>query len=122
MCICYGCYRQLNFVTLDVLHMLWRCAYVMDVIVSLIWSLFCKFELGHFSGILTMNVNRQWVPCVRNTSYRQFYPDSFETYRCPDHGLKMCMSFGYNPPINLRHYSRNLNLVVLSGQTVEVIV
>ena len=30
---------------------------------------FSQFELSHFSGILTMKVNGQWVPCVRNSSY-----------------------------------------------------
>ena len=27
---------------------------------------FSQFELSNFSGILTMEVNGQWVPCVRN--------------------------------------------------------
>ena len=30
---------------------------------------FSQFELSHFSGILTMKVNGQWIPCVRNSSY-----------------------------------------------------
>ena len=32
-------------------------------------TLFSQSELSRFSGILTMKVNGQWVPCVRNSSY-----------------------------------------------------
>ena len=43
--------------------------------------------LSHFSGILTMKVNGQWIPCVCNSSYSliQFNTDSFETLQtlCP---------------------------------------
>ena len=34
-------------------------------------------------------------------------------YRCFCRGLKMCMWFGYNPQINLCHFFRILNLVIL---------
>ena len=30
---------------------------------------FLHFELGHFSGANTINRYRQWVPCMRNSSY-----------------------------------------------------
>ena len=58
-----------------------------------------------------MKVNRQRVPCVRNSSY-SFIPIILKLYRCLHHTLKMCMWFGYNPQINFRHFFRKLNLVV----------
>ena len=53
-------------------------------------------KLSHFSGILTMKVNEQWVPCVHNSSY-SFMPIALKLYMCYEHGLKICMWFGYNP-------------------------
>ena len=60
--------------------------------------LFSQFELSHFSGILTMKVNGQWVPCVRNSSY-SFMPIHLKRYMCYGHGLKTCIWFGYYPRI-----------------------
>ena len=57
---------------------------------------FSQFELSHFSGILTMKVNGQWEPCVRNSSY-SFIQILLKLYICLDHPLKICMWFGYNP-------------------------
>ena len=59
---------------------------------------FCHFfrNLKHFSGIFTMKVNGQWVPCVRNSSY-SFMPIHLKPYMCYGHGLKICVWFGYNP-------------------------
>ena len=37
-----------------------------------------QFEQSHFSGILTMKVNGQWVPYVR-ISFFSYYFNSFET-------------------------------------------
>ena len=37
-----------------------------------------------------MKVNRQRVPCVRNSSY-SFIPIILKLYRCLHHTLKMCM-------------------------------
>ena len=73
--------------------------------------LFLQFELSHFSGILIMKVNRQRVPCVRNSSY-SFIPIILKLYRCLHHTLKMCMWFGYNPQVNFWHFFCKLNLVV----------
>ena len=74
-------------------------------------SLFSQFELSHFLGILTMKVNGQWVPCVRNSSY-SFIPIHLKLYMYYGHGLKICMWFGYNPWIIflsfLVHLSRRL--------------
>ena len=63
---------------------------------------FCHFfrnlNLAILSGILTMKVNRQWVPFVRNSSY-SFMPIALKLYVCYGHGLKICMWFGYNSRI-----------------------
>ena len=51
-----------------------------------------------------MKVNGHCVPCVQTPPSTQFYSDSFQTvqmYRCPDHELKICMWFEYNPQINV---------------------
>ena len=39
----------------------------------IILSLFSQTELSHFSGVITIKVNRKLVPCVRNSVH------SFET-------------------------------------------
>ena len=67
----------------------------------------------HVSGILTIKVNGQWVPCVLN-SY-SFVPIHLKFYMCYGHGLKICMWFGYNPLIIFCHFFHNLNLVIFSG-------
>ena len=72
---------------------------------------FSQFEFSHFSGILTMKVNGQWVPCVCNSSY-SLIQILLKLYRHCDHALKICMWFGYNPQINFCHFFRNLNLVI----------
>ena len=71
---------------------------------------FCHF-FCNFSGILTMKVNGQWVPCVRNSSY-SLIPILLKLYRCCDHALKICILFGYNPQINFCHFFCNLNLAI----------
>ena len=58
-----------------------------------------------------MKVNDQWVPRGRNSSY-SFIQILLKLYRCLDHALKICMSFGYNPQINFSHCFCNLNLVI----------
>ena len=72
---------------------------------------FSQFELSHFSGILTMKVNEQWVPCVRNSSY-SLIQILLKLYRHCDHALKICMWLGYTPQINFCHFLSNLNLVI----------
>ena len=57
-----------------------------------------------------MRVNRQWVPCVRNSSY-SFMPILLNLYMCYAHGLKIYMSFGYNPRIIFVIF-HSLNLVI----------
>ena len=54
----------------------------------------------------------KWVLCERNSSYN-FIPILLKLYRCFCQGLKMCMTFGYNPQINFCHFFHSLNLVIL---------
>ena len=79
---------------------------------------FCHFfrnlNLAIFAGILTLKVNRQWVPCVRNSSY-SFLPIHLKLYMYYGHGLKICMWFGYNPWIIFCLFFRNLNLAIFVG-------
>ena len=53
----------------------------------------------------------KWVLCERNSSYN-FIPILLKLYRCFCQGLKMCMTFGYNPQINFCHFFHSLNLVI----------
>ena len=57
-----------------------------------------------------MKVNVQWAHCVYNFSY-SFIPILLKFYRCLDHGLKMCMWFGYYPQIILILLFRILNFI-----------
>ena len=54
----------------------------------------------------------KWALCERNSSYN-FIPILLKLYRCFCQGLKMCMTFGYNPQINFCHFFHSLNLVLL---------
>ena len=73
--------------------------------------LFSQFVLSRFSGILTMKVNGQWVPCKRNSSY-SLIQILLKLYRHCGHALKICMWLGYTPQINFCHFLSNLNLVI----------
>ena len=64
---------------------------------------FLLFELGNFLGILSKEVNGQWVPCVHNTSYRVMRI-ALKLYLCYRHVLKICMWFGYNLRIIFCHF------------------
>ena len=79
---------------------------------------FCHFfrnlTLAIFFGILTMKVNEQWLPCVRNSSYSLILI-LLKLYRCCDHALNICILFGYNPQINFCHFFHNLNLAIFLG-------
>ena len=70
---------------------------------------FLQFELSHFSVILTMKVNGQWVPCVGNCFY-SFMPIALKLYMCHWHGLKICMWFGYNLRIIFCHFFSQFEL------------
>ena len=74
-------------------------------------SLFPQVELSNFLGVFTIIVTRQWVPCVRNSSY-SFMPIPLKLHRCFDHCLKICMWFGYNPEIIFYYFFRKLNLAI----------
>ena len=65
---------------------------------------FClQFELSHFSVILTMKVNGQGVPCVRNSSY-SFILILLKLYSCLYNALKIRIWYAYNPQLNFYHF------------------
>ena len=68
------------------------------------------FPLCELSRFLT-SMNRQWVPCERNSSYN-FIPIFFKLCTCFLHGLQMCMWFGYNPCVNFCHFFHFANFVI----------
>ena len=84
------CRSFLNFTGIFVLyedmHMLWTES-------SDELPLFPHFELSHVSVLKTIQVYREWVPCVCNSSYN-FMPIFVKLYRCS----KMCLWFGYYNP------------------------
>ena len=94
-CVCNASYSFIPillklYICLD--HALKMCMWFGYNILRLIFETFWQFELSRFSGILTMKVNGQWVPCVRNSSY-SFIP-IIELYRCLDHALKIQLRRG----------------------------
>ena len=52
---------------------------------------------------MTIKVNGQWVPCVRNSSY-SFIPSLLKLYSSLEHALKIRMWFGYNLHFNFYHF------------------
>ena len=60
----------------------------------------------------------KWVLCERNSSYN-FIPILLKLYRCFCQGLKMCMTFGYNPQINFCHFFHSLNLLIFWAQLLQ---
>ena len=65
--------------------------------------------------LLCVRPSFKWVLCERNSSYN-FIPILLKLYRCFCQGLKMCMTFGYNPQINFCHFFHSLNLVIFWAQ------
>ena len=65
---------------------------------------FCYFfgqvELSHISSVIYNKVNGQEIPCGHNSSY-SLIPILLKLHWCFDHGLKICMWFGYNHQIIL---------------------
>ena len=57
----------------------------------------------------------KWVLCDRKSSYN-FIPILLKLYRCFCQGLKMCMTFGYNPKINFCHIFHSLKIVIFWAQ------
>ena len=55
---------------------------------------------------MTMKVNGQWVPCVRN--FYSFVTIALKLYMCYGHGLKIYMWFGYNPRISFVIFSQSV--------------
>ena len=65
----------------------------------------------HASLCATVRPLFKWVLCERNSSYN-FIPILLKRYRCFCQGLKMCMTFGYNPQINFCYFFHSLKLVI----------
>ena len=64
--------------------------------------------LQSFLGSATTEAYVHQVPCERNSSYN-FIPNLLKLYRWFCQGLKMCMTFGYNPQINFCPFFHSLN-------------
>ena len=79
----------------DVVCMEWRYACGLDIILWLFFFLSYSALWTLFSIWNAIKVYRQWVPCVRNSSY-SFPPIVLKHCRCFQHGMKMCMCFWYN--------------------------
>ena len=63
-----------------------------------------------------MKVYRQWVPCKRNALYN-FIPIFIQLCTSVFHGLKMCMWSGFNPAVNVCHFSTLLTVIFFAGAT-----
>ena len=73
--------------------------------VYMVWTyLQISFVTFYFSDVITNKVNRQWVPCVRNSS-NSFLPIILKLHMLFRHGLKMCMWFEYYTQIFLPLFS-----------------
>ena len=75
-----------------------RCACGVDIILRFIFDTFLQFELSNFSGVVSMKVSGQWVPCVHNFSYC-FIQIHLKLYRCLNYALEMHIWFKYNHQI-----------------------
>ena len=101
------CVRNSSYSFIPILLKLYRCLY--QALKICMWFgyatqinfyYFClQFELSHFSVILTMKVNGQGVPCVRNSSY-SFILILLKLYSCLYNALKIRIWFAYNPQLN----------------------
>ena len=65
--------------------------------------------------LLCVRPSFKWVLCERNSPYN-FIPILLKLYRCFCQGLKMCMTYAYNPQINFCHFFHSLNLVIFWAQ------
>ena len=92
--------------------MVWGYACGLDIIMRLF---FCHFF--HFVNLVIFltSMNRQWVPCERNSSYNCI-PIFLKLCTCFLHGLKMCMWFGYNPCFNFCHFFHFVNFEISWSQ------
>ena len=101
----------------------------LDIILRFIFDTFSQFELRRVSGILTMEVAGQWVPCVRNSSY-SLIPILLKLDRCLDRAvcfrckpqIDICHCFTYSI---FRHYFDYENIVLLKfyrcyGQNLKI--
>ena len=105
------CVRNSSYSFIPILLKLYRCLYQASKIcmwfgydTQINFYYFCsQFELSHFSVILTMKVNGQGVPCVRNSSY-SFIMILLKLYSCLYNALKIRIWFAYNPQLNFYHF------------------
>ena len=70
----------------------WRCALDISLIIFFSLVLLCSLFFFTWNAI---KVYRQWVPCGPNSSY-SFPSIVLKLCKCFQHGMKMCMWFGYN--------------------------
>ena len=94
----------------DVFCMEWRCVCGLNIILWLFFLTFLLCELSLLLVWIAIKVYRQWVPCGSNSSY-SFPPIVLIHCRCFQHGMKMCMWFGYNTLIIFSHFFYFVNLV-----------
>ena len=74
-------------------------------------SLFSQFELSHFwTQLLLKLMDIRYL--VSATPPIIFVPILLKLHRCFCQGLKMCMTFGYNPQNKFCHFFHSLNLVI----------
>ena len=82
--------------------MIWKCAYFLNIIFRVCFvTFFTKLTESFFPT----EVDRYYVSCVCNSSY-SFTLIPFILYRCIGHGLKMCISFGYDTQISVCCFSQ----------------
>ena len=67
---------------------------------------YSQFELSHFWAQLLLKL--MGIKYLVSATP----PTILSLYRCFCQGLKMCMTYGYNPQINICHFFHSLNLVI----------
>ena len=70
--LCAQLFLQFYADSFETSHVFWSWSEDVHVVWIYILSLFLQFELSLFSGIITINICRQYVPCEGNSSYK-FY-------------------------------------------------
>ena len=92
----------------DVFCMEWRYACGLGTI---LWLFFLTLSALWTFWYEMLLVDRQWVPCGRNSSY-SFAPIVLKLCRCFLHGMKMCRWMWYNPLVFLSLYISNFQLLI----------
>ena len=90
--------------------MVLRFACDLDITLKLIFVTFFTLwtlsfsDLRFYEDLNFMKVYRHWAPCKHN-SLLNFNPFFMQLCTSFFHGLKICMWFGFNPAVNLYHFS-----------------